>query len=254
MSLPSNIVKVLDPTIPVDQSIYEPSSDQKAKLGTRLRVGERTYHYAQLSTSANVNPGDVVCAPQLIASHQSGIMTCGAATTGATTISITGGTAVSANQYAEGYIVFASQALAGGGISYKIKANSAALTAAAGTVTLYDPIPGSVGAGPINLVPSEYSSVKVGSQALDRAVGVAPVAVTTGQYFWVQTWGPASPKHVAATPANAQVVLGTTGGVVCTMDATTGGGLGAVALPVGKNSNLAATAGQCNPAYLMIAP
>lgn len=254
MSLPSNIVKIMDPTIPVDQSIYETSTTQKARLGTRLQVGDRVFYYAVLSTSANVTAGNLLCAPQLVASHQSGIVTCGAATTGATTITVTMGTAVTANQYAEGYINLASSGLAGAGYLFRIKSHPAVATAASGTFTLYDPLPGSVAAGPVNLVPNQYKAVKVGSQALDRAVGVAPIAVTTSEYFWLQTWGPAAPRHAAATPANGVLCAGTLGGVVVTNDATTNGGLAAVMYPIGKNMNLAATATENNPVFLTICP
>ena len=42
MSKPSNVVSIQNPTIPVDQGIYEESSTQKVRLGTRLTVGDRT--------------------------------------------------------------------------------------------------------------------------------------------------------------------------------------------------------------------
>jgi hypothetical protein len=242
----------------VDQSIYEVSSSQKTKLGTRLAVGERVYRYSVLSSSANVKAGDLLCAPQLIASHQSGIMSCASAATGATTITITAGTLGTANQYAEGYIVFASTGLAGGGQMFRIKSNTAWSSAGTGTVTLYDAIPGTLAAGPINLVPNGYNSVKVGSAALDVPVGVAPVAVTTGEYFWLQTWGPCAARHAVATPAAAAIALGTTGGVgpfsATGTLGSTGSALIDYVLPIGKNSNLAATASECNPVVLMIQP
>lgn len=258
MSIPSNVVSILNPQIPINQSIYEQSDTQKARLGTRLQVGDRTFYYARLSTSANVAAGDVLCAPQMIASHQSGIVTCAAAATGANTISVTMGTAMTLNQYAEGYISFADSASLGGGWMFRIKSNPVIATAATGSITLYDPIPGSVTAGPVNLLPNPFNQVMVGSAALDVPIGVVPVAVTTGNYFWLQTWGPSSPRHTGATVAAGALALGTLGGIANLVTtgtlAATGNAQVDYKVQIGKNWNLAATATECNPVFLMILP
>ena len=258
MSQPNNTISILNPTIPVNQSIYETSTTQKTKLGARLAVGDRVYRYAVLGASANVTAGDLLCATQPVASHQSGLCTVAAATTGAVKLTVTVGVAATKDQYADGYLSIASAALAGGGAIYKIKANAAIGSAAAGVVELYDSIPSSVGAGPVSLIPSQYKNVFVGSAGLDIPVGVAPIAVTTGEYFWLQTWGPASAKHEGNTAAAAGLTLGTLGGVVAfslgeTLGAT-GYAVTATKILIGKNIHLAATATQCNPVMLMIAP
>lgn len=258
MSVPSNAVSILNPQIPVDQSIYETSTTQKAKLGTRLQVGERVFYYAVLSTSANVAAGELLCAPQLIASHQSGIMTAKTTGTGATVITFTAGTLGTVNQYAEGYVAFASTGLAGCGL-YKIKANAAWATAATtANITLYDPIPGSLAAQPVNLVPCMFKNVLVGTNSNGVAMGVAPVSVTTGEYFWIQTYGPAAVKHEGATVAAGGLALGTLGGVANFIATGTLGATGSMIadylLPIGKNFNLAATATQANPVFLTILP
>jgi hypothetical protein len=257
-SVPSNVVSVLNPTIPVNQSIYEQSDTQKTRLGTRLQVGDRVFYYARLSTSANVAAGDVLCAPQLIASHQSGIVTAASTGTGATVVTITAGTAFTLNQYAEGYLSFADSAAAGGGQMYRIKSHPAIATAASGAITLYDPLIGSVAAGAVNFTPCLFNLVKVGSQALDLPVGVAPIAVTTGNYFWIQTYGPAAPRHAAATVAAGSLRLGTTGGVISYYATGTLAATGSVqadfSSEIGKNLALAATATECNPVFLTILP
>ena len=99
MSVPSNIVSIMDPVIPVNQSIYETSTTQKTKLGARLAVGDRVYRYAVLGASANVTAGDLLCATQPVASHQSGLCTVAAATTGAAKLTVTVGVAATLNQY-----------------------------------------------------------------------------------------------------------------------------------------------------------
>lgn len=249
MSNPSNLSSKLDPVIAVNQNIKEVSTTQQAPLGTRIRVGERTFHYAQ--ASASVSGGTVVCSLGPVASHQSGILAIAAASVDQTVLSGTSSASVAANYYAEGYFGVATGTNIGE--MYRIKSNAAGSTGFA--ITLYDGLVTAITSGTgFYLTPNPFTNVFVGSQALDMAIGVAPVNVTSGGYAWFQTWGPCGVKHVAATPANGVLVLGTTGGVAVTADATTGGGLSAVALPIGKNSRLAATAGQANPVFLTILP
>lgn len=249
MSNPTNTILTNDPIIPIDQSLYEPATSQAAPLGTRLRVGDRTYYYAQ--ASASVAAGTVLCSPAPVASAQSGIFAVAATNAGAKVISGTSSAAVAANFYAEGY--FGAALGAAAGEMYRIKQNAAGSTGFA--ITLYDGLNTTITSGVgFWLLANPFANVFVGSQNLHTPIGVAPVAVTSGAYFWMQTWGPANPKHVAATPAAGVLVLGTTGGVVTTFDATTGGGLNAVAYQIGKNTSLAATAGQANPVTLAILP
>jgi len=249
MGVPTNQVLVNDPIIPIPQSIYEPDTTQNAPLGTRLRIADRVYYYAQ--ASASVGGGQVLCAQAPVASHQSGIFAVAATSAGAKVISGTSSAAVAANLYAEGY--FGAAAGAAAGELYRIKGNAAGSTGFA--ITLYDGLNTTITSGVVFwLMKNPFSNVFVGSQNLHTPVGIAPTAVTSGAYFWMQSWGPANPFHVAATPAAGVLHLGTTGGVVTTFDATTNGGLATVAYQIGKNSSLAATAGQNNPVTLQILP
>lgn len=253
MSIPTNEVLVNDPIIPVPQSVYEfvtaITGSQMAPLGTRLRMSDRTYYYAQ--ASASIAGGTVVCANPPVTSAQSGILSVSAASIGAKTFTATSSAAVTVNFYAEGFFGVATGTNVGE--MYRIKSNAAGSTGY--SITLYDGLNTAITAGtPFWLQPNDFMNVFVGSQALHRAVGVAPINVTSGGYFWLQTFGVANPTHVAASPANGVLVLGTTGSVAVTADATTGGGISAVAFPIGKNSPLAATAGQANPVFLSILP
>lgn len=248
MSIPTNVVSVNDPVIPIDQSIYEPNTTQMAPLGTRLRLADRVYYYAQ--ASASVAGGTVLCAAAPVASAQSGIFLLAATSAGAKVLSGTSSAAVTANFYAEGNVGASTGAAAGE--MYRIKTNVAGSTGF--SITLYDGLNTTITSGAAFwLMQNPYKNVFVGSQNLSTPLGISPVAVTSGAYFWLQTWGPANPSHVAATPAAGVLHLGTTGGVVTTFDATTNGGLATVAYQIGKNSQLAATAGQNNPVFLTIA-
>ena len=251
MAFPSNAVRIHQPQIPVDQSIYEFSTSAKAKLGTKLEVGERVFFYAQ--ASASLGAGSVVCSLRPTASHQSGILSIAAATIGAKTISATSSANVAADYYAEGHF----GAAAGAAVGHTIKVIGHNSGSAGLTVTLYDPLTVAITAGTVFwLAPNEYKNVWVGSKALDTVVGVVPIDVTSGGYFWLQTRGIANPKHVGATPAGASLALGTTGSVdvfsVTGTNAATGFALVDYVTIIGKNSPLAASAGEANPVFLNI--
>lgn len=253
--VPSNEVLVNDPIIPVPQSIYEPdATTQRAPLGTRLRMSDRTYYYAQ--ASASVAGGTVMCAPSPVASYQSGILLVASTAIGAKVLSVTStGVAAAANTYAEGFFGVASGTNAGE--LYRIKRHSAASGGIITDITLYDGLNTAITSGSVFfIIPNNYALCNVGSEALNYAVGVAPVNVTSGAYFWLQTWGNAAPTHVGASVAAGALRLGTTGSVNNLVTTGTLGSTGFAAIDygfaIGKNSPLAATAGQANPVYLTI--
>ena len=110
------------------------------------------------------------------------------------------------------------------GEQYRIKANTAAVSNSV-TFTLYDPIVTAVAAtDDYILTPGPYNGVitaTVGGGAYDRVVGINPIAVTSGYYFWLQTKGIAFALNDAADA----VVLGdnlqlsdSTAGAVQTQD------------------------------------
>lgn len=236
------------PTIPVDQSIYEPDSTQRAPLGTKITVGERVFYYAQ--ASASVAAGTVLCAAAPTASHQSGILAIAATNAGAKIISGTSSASVAANYYAEGYFG-AALGVAAGEI-YKVQKHPAGTAAI--PITLYDGLNQTITSGVgFWLMPNPYKNCFVGSSALGYAIGVAPTAVSSGNYFWLQTWGIANPTHSAASAAAVALKLAT-GGAVHAMYPAATDGPGVVGVMIGKNSQLAATAGENNPVFLTIRP
>jgi hypothetical protein len=250
-SVPSNAVQQLNPTIPVDQGIYEVSTTQKTKLGTRLQVGEKVFYYAK--AAASVPGGAVLCSPAPTASHQSGILAVSSADAGAKTLYATSSAAVAASVYDEGLFGIATGATNGLGQCYKVVSQGSGT--AAFTVKLYDGLAQAITSGVgYFLMPSPFNGVNIGSQVVDIPVGLAPLNVTSGAYFWMQTWGPAAAQHQAASAVAAALRLGTTGGVVAAFNATTNDATTIQARVIGQNSVLAATAGQTNPIFLTILP
>jgi hypothetical protein len=249
MSLPNNLVGVMNPTIPVDQGIFEESTTMKCRLGTRLAVGDKVFHYSRLSTSANVLQGDLLCATVPIASHLSGMLTISVQTAGATflTCSASAGNEFRANQYAEGYVTVASTGLAGGGIQLRIRSHTSGAQVPFYT---YDTLPEAVAAGPAVLTPCIYNGVLQGNSPADLPVGVAPVDVTAGNYFWLQTWGLASIKSSTDMAHGMVLCVGVSGGFAThlVVASLTAGGL-----IIGKNLG-SATISQATPVWLTINP
>lgn len=249
MSVPSNTVRKSNPVIPCSQSIYEFDTTQRAPLGTRLEMSDRVFYYG--FAAASVPVGAVLCATQPVASAQSGLLKMAATSAGIKLLTMTNSANVIANLYAEGW--WGVSTGTNGGETYRIRSNAAGSTGVA--LTLYDGLNTAITSGTnFFLLRNEYAACEVGSAGLGYVVGVPVCNVTASSYFWMQTWGPAAPNHVAATPAAAVLHLGTTGGIGTTFDATTNGGVAGVAFQIGKNIGLAATAGQMNPVYLTIKP
>lgn len=248
MSLPGNLVSILNPTIPVDQGIFEVSSDQKARLGTRLQVGDRVFRYAQLTASSNEPAGTLVCSPLSSSSYVSAVLTCSVATTGALQVTVTGSASVEADRFNEGHLSIASTAIAGGGLVFRVKAQASGGTAM--VLDLYDALPEAISAAAkCSIMPNQYKLVKVGSKLLDRAAGVLPVDVASSNYFWLQTWGPTAIKG-SAVPAGAALMLGTAGAIEgVTMSAASSG-----AQYVGQNIGLVHVASEANACWVTIDP
>lgn len=171
------------------QSIYDSSTVQLAQIGSRKVVGDRVFRYAQ--TKVTLIEGSVC---QYGGEALTSIAVGSAVTqpAGLKLFTITAATAVTKDTYAEGYLVCEIGATDSNlGMIYKIKSN--ALGSSAGTcgLTLYDPIKYVVQLTSTWRV-CQNPYIQVDSAAANQAVvGVSPITVTTGDYFWLQTWGPA---------------------------------------------------------------
>ena len=185
------------------QGLYEESSTPKFAIGAKLELGDkRVFRYSYASAAITVGKVVSTDSAQLIAADINGVFTAAAA--GSTEISVTDATlsSVALNHYAGGYFGNITN-----GEQYRIKSNTAASSNLV-TFTLYDGIATAVAAtddymlygGPYNGV----ITATVGGGAYDRVVGVNPIAVTSGYYFWLQTQGIA----FALNDSDNAVVLG----------------------------------------------
>lgn len=113
-----------------------------------------------------------------------------AAAIGATEVTTTGTLTVTANQYANGYLIATGEGGAGNGLYYRIKSHPAA-TAAVVTFQLYNPIEVALTASTqIDLVPNLWDGViQNPTTASSAPAGVAMIAVPVSEYCWLQTGG-----------------------------------------------------------------
>ena len=202
------------------QGLYEESSTPKFAIGAKLELGDnRVFRYSYASAAITVGKVVSTDSAQLIVADADGVFVAAAA--GSTEISVTDATlsSVALNHYAGGYFGNITN-----GEQYRIKSNTAASSNKV-TFTLYDGIATAVAASDdYMLYGGPYNGVITATVAggdYDRVVGINPIAVTSGYYFWLQTRGIA----FALNDAAAAVVLGdnlqlsdSTAGTVQTQD------------------------------------
>jgi len=113
---------------------------------------------------------------------------------GTTVVTITA-SGVSANDFAEGYLVVDEGT--GAGETYKIRSNTATDSDGLIEVELYDGLitAWSTSDTDVTLIPSPYNGViACPTDGIILPVGVPLIAVTANYYFWGQTWGPCGVK------------------------------------------------------------
>ena len=153
---------------------------------------------------------------------------------------------IAANVYVDGYLHIQTT---GAGVTYRIKAQPAISSAGTATLTLYEPVATTASAADrVTMIANPYSKVV---QQVDLAgtggfpVGVAPISVVSGDYFWLQTWGPCAVTNDTATIIGQPAVPSTLG-TVGVAAATTG-------LQIGWPMHVATAVEKCLT-WLTIAP
>jgi hypothetical protein len=240
--------------------IYTPDDAQLYEIGTKWEYNGRTYHYARASGTVAPN---MAVKPH---NHQdvgySSIQAAAAA--GDTSIYVTTDTndnyagVAAKNELKGGNVVIFDATGAEYGFTCGIIGNPA--LAAYGTLRLDldTPIPFALTTSDYaEAIASPWYLVALGTgteiaQGVCSACGVPAVRATTGQYLWVQTWGPCwvSPSVTAGVGDNNRGVWFQADGSITDQDASLGN-LGSYAGWVMANDH---AAGQGAPfIYLMIA-
>lgn len=249
MSNPSGDRTMWQPTIPVDQSIYEASATQKAPLGTRLEVGERVFYYGQAGEA--LVAGNVVSTPTLVASDVGANCTAVLNTApSAKYVTITCASVVASGLYNEGFAVFQTGGSMAGAV-YKIRSHGAAASAGTAQFNLYDALYATASViDEIALIKNPYKGVIKGSQAINMPVGVAPCPISASYYAWLQTYGVAS---ITGTVAAGAVVAMDTLGKCATILTGTTAPIGTEKI-IGCNLGVAGTAAEPSPVFVKIRP
>lgn len=232
-------------------------------LGARGETADgRIFRYVGFGGTSTINPGQLCVSAATTANYQTlaitavgtGGQVAANLAAGSTTVVLTNGaTAVTQDQFAEGFLEVKSTA--NGNLAYKIRGNSAA--AGSGYITVYlDPreplrnaaslVPGTDTA---NLNPSPFAAVAP-STTLNSAVGLTTVAVpntaSVTNYGWVQSGGPALVLNDAAATLAVGVGIAQSGTVAGSVVVA-----GATSSDIGQ-TRVAITASTAGPARLTI--
>lgn len=202
------------------QSIYKTSSVKLAELGSRKVVGDRVFRYARAKET--INAGEICQATAFAATQVNQTMGV-ALVVGTKTIPIYSTGAIASGVFDDGYVFMQSGTHPG--ITYKIKTQAAIATTSTGLLTLYDTVvTTATNLNKITMIQNPYKDVLQDIAGTAPAIGVAPIGVTTGDYFWLQTWGPCGVKCGAGSPG-LKLQAGATGECTAAI-ATTGAMIG----------------------------
>ena len=173
---------------------YEQSSTPLHQLGTKgITADGRIFRYTQ-AAGTGIATGKLCVAPRITTNHED-IAFATAGVVGDKSISITlGATAVTANEYDEGYVVIVDDT--GEGHTHEIVRHGVSASGSeAITIDLKTPlVAATTTSTTVTLVRNNHRDViiAVGGTQTDIPVGVTPIAVTADYYFWAQTGGWAS--------------------------------------------------------------
>lgn len=206
--------------VPGDQSIYDTASIQLTDLGSRKVVGDRVFRYA---LSGDTIGAGLIASRSVSTADNYKTLLGTSALTGAKQINIVLTTSAAANFFAEGYVHVQSGSATKVGYMYKIKSHGSIGDGGSGVFTLYDPIKLAINSATdkVSVWANPYARVILDTDETNPVVGVAPIAVVSGDYFWLQTWGPCCIEVGSAgiPKAGGSIYAGSAG-----MCETTGGG------------------------------
>lgn len=200
--------------------IYETSSNQAHPLGTRLKMGSRTFYYAKDSGS-----GLTAAELAMVSKNEDREQTVTVAhPVGTKEVTITAASNITASQYADGYL-HVNQGT-GKGDFYRVDDHPAISSSKTGVVTLKDPLVTQWNTGDTDVVLTRSLFVLAtgsSSNQYPSPVGVPLVDLSANEYGWVCTWGVVPIIHdeaLGGTTADHLLTMGSgTDGLVESQDA-----------------------------------
>lgn len=196
----------------VDFNPYQTSTIQDHQLGTKYELPNGDiFRYAKVGAVAITAGKLQVCPAPNTAWHN--VAATAAAAIGAKTITVQlGAAAVTANQFAEGYLVANDNVPEG--VVYRIKSHPAADSAATLTLTLYYPVIEAVTtSSEFEILANNWNGVVEAAVEERAPAGVPLVDAAIGAYVWLKTRG------IASVLAGDTLTLG---GAVCSHASTAG--------------------------------
>lgn len=174
------------PRILTETDLSVVTASQSTQLGALAQTEDgRLFRYAQAGAS-NLAAGVVaVAAP--VATNSTGLAVT-SASAGALQLLVTNGaTAVTQNQFAEGFVEVLGT---NGGFAVRVAGNTAANASGVVTLQLAEILPAAVvgGTNTVNLTASPFRGL-VASLTASLPVGVVRSAIAAGNFGWVQTYG-----------------------------------------------------------------
>ena len=232
-------------------SEYEYSAQDIMGVGTKVMSADgRVFRWGQMGAVAGVT-GKLYLPPLDQANHHN--MTTAAATIGATVVTVTpGATAVTANEYANGYLVVSDGT--GKGTSYPIISHQGSAGSVAMTVTLKNSIKVALDStSKTALVHNPYMglTVQTTSASVLYGGGVPLVAIPAGNYGWFQTRGWCSVLNDSNTTASSTVIASTSVAGALAIISTTYATAAATAI-IGQASIVAPVDAKYNDFFLTI--
>ena len=176
------------------QDLLVDNATQQQVLGCYAETADgRGFRYVKMGGTSAV-PGKLYVAPAFSQANNSpvgGLAVSAAAAIGATSVTIGTSTTNTLNSLAGGYLV--TDVTPGQGQIYRIKGNTATVSATGMVITLDDPlIVALTTASTVVVTVSPYNGVIVspGGASTGIPVGVATYVITNAQFGWIQTHGP----------------------------------------------------------------
>ena len=173
----------------------------------------RVWKYA-LNGGAQADPGKMMVAATTVGANHTNLSFATAPAIGDKQLKVTlGGTAVTADQYRDGWATVNDGT--GEGISYPIGEHPAQATTTGDLVLdiMFGEqvtVAGALAESNVDLVKSKYADVIISvTDQADPHVGVFNVLVATTAFGMIQTWGPASVWQDEASAAGASLTVGT---------------------------------------------
>ncbi len=180
----------------VSQGTHQESEFKRYRLGTKLQIGTRVFHYAQ--AGAALDQGYLLETAALggaTTTEQASLAIAVAAVVGDRKLSVTTlTTSQTANKFEDGFVTIVHGSNANGaGTTFEIKSHPALTHTATGVLTLWDEVAKAITTGcKASITANLYKGVVQTpvTTPLGTSAGVSLCDVQSSYYFWCQTWGP----------------------------------------------------------------